>query len=213
MKHNDYLIVNMSLSDEDYLFKTAERFADWAQNFVEASVRNIPEKPLEDFNHYNQYEIFGFKMMASFSLELYMKAYFYTLIHKNYSNKTFVNNKELQKFLREIDYNTYTHSLKTLKGYIIKEDASFKDANLDKAISYFDCFDEIRYPTPSKNPNQIIGLFEYNDDMWHTFLRTYEYLRNKSREYIIPINQKITDELEHESEEAKELSEYEYQES
>lgn len=184
----------MSLSDDDYLFfNIAEKFADWAENFTEATLKIIPEKPIEDFNDYNQGEIFGFKMLASFSLELYMKAYCYILIHKKYSNKRFTNENDLNKFLK--NEGIFTHCLKELKDYIIKEDASFKDDNLDKAISYFDCFDDIRYPTPSKNPKQIIGLFEYNNNMFNIFHKTYEYLRNKSREYIIPIRQERSDEL------------------
>lgn len=196
----------MNLSDEDYLFKTTEKFADWAQSFFNASLCNIPKKQLKGLNDYGQDEIFGFKMMASFSLELYMKAYLYTLIHKNYSNKKFTNHKELQEYLEK----RYTHSLKRLKDYIIKEDASFKSVDLDKAITWFDCFDEIRYPTPSKNHNQIIGLFEYNDDMKIIYLKTYQFLREECNKYITNINQERTTELEHESEMAEAWSEYKY---
>lgn len=203
-------MVNMSLSDEDYLFKLAEMLADWAQNFSNVSFRNFPEKPLVDFNHYNQDEIFGFKMMASFSLELYMKANFYCLIHKNYPKEKLTNYEDVEKFLEDKKYKIKIHNLTTLKKYIIKEDASFKDANLEKAIGFFNCFEEIRYPTPSRRPNQIIGLFDYNDEMKRTFLKTYEFLRGKSNEYIRHINQKRTDELEHEYEESKEWSEYLY---
>ena len=50
MKINYNSMVNMSLSDEDYLFKLAEMLADWAQNFSNVSFRNFPEKPLVDLD-------------------------------------------------------------------------------------------------------------------------------------------------------------------
>lgn len=199
------------MSDEYDLFELAERFADWAQLFANVGFKNIPEKPLVKMNDYNQDEIFGFKMTVSFSLELYMKTYCYILLHKKNNYKKFKNKEDLKQFLKS--EKLLTHNLKELQNYIVKEDPSFDDDIYNNAINYFDCFEEIRYPVLFKKSKQIIGLFDYNDGMMIAFQKTYEFLRTKCNEYIRDINQKESDELDYESEKARELSEYKYYEN
>ncbi len=55
---------------------------------------------------------------------------------------------------------------------------------IDKALSYFNCFEEIRYPTPLNNPKQITGLLTFNDDMKDVFRSISELLRDKTHGYI-----------------------------
>lgn len=189
-----------------FLFKKIELFNNWAQIYVKSSYKLIPKKPLEGFNHYNQSDIFAFKMMASFSLELYFKNYIFVLIDQKGLGKDITSEAEFDKYLK--DNAIKNHDLRKLKKHILKEDASFNEDFVDKAVSYFNCFEEIRYPTFTNTPKEIKGLLEYNDDMKQAFHDTYHFLRTKVRSYINHIHSEETEKLEHESEAQQALSEY-----